>query len=52
MKKFFDVVIAVKERAALNYTAAMCIYLFFLWAFQQEGASLSALFSLLSLIHI
>ena len=47
MKKFFDVVIAVKERAALNYTAAMCIYLFFLWAFQQEGASLSALFSLL-----
>lgn len=47
MKKFFDVVVAVKERAALNYTAAMCIYMFFLWVFKQEGASLSLLFSLL-----
>ena len=48
MKKFFDVVIAMKERAALNYTAAMCIYLFFLWVFQQESASLPTLFSLLA----
>lgn len=47
MKKFFDVVIAVKERAALNYTAAMCFYMFFLWVFKQEGASLPMLFSLL-----
>lgn len=47
MKKFFEVVLAVKERAALNYTAAMCIYLFFLWVFKQEGASLPMLFSLL-----
>ncbi len=47
MKTFFDVVIAVKERAALNYTAAMCLYLFFLWVFQQEAAPLSLLFSLL-----
>ena len=47
MKKFFDVVIAVKERAALNYTAAMCFYIFFLWLFKQEGASLPMLFSLL-----
>ena len=48
MKKFFDVVIAMKERAALNYTAAMGIYLFFLWVFQQESASLPTLFSLLA----
>ena len=47
MKKFFEVVLAVKERAALNYTAAMCFYLFFLWVFKQEGASLPMLFSLL-----
>ena len=47
MKKFFDVVIAVKERAALNYTAAMCFYIFFLWVFKQEAAPLSLLFSLL-----
>ena len=47
MKKFFEVVLAVKERAAVNYTAAMCIYLFFLWVFKQEGASLPMLFSLL-----
>ena len=48
MKKFFAVVLAVKERAALNYTAAMCIYLFFLWVFKQDGASLPMLFSLLA----
>lgn len=47
MRSFFDVVVAVKERAALNYTAAMCIYVFFLWVFKQEGASLPMLFSLL-----
>lgn len=47
MKKFFDVVVAVKERAALNYTAAMCVYVFFLWVYQQEAAPLSMLFSLL-----
>lgn len=47
MRKFFDVVVAVKQRAALNYTAAMCIYVFFLWVFKQEGASLPMLFSLL-----
>lgn len=47
MKKFFEVVLAVKERAALNYTAAMCFYLFFLWVFKQDDASLPMLFSLL-----
>ena len=47
MKKFLEVVVAVKERAALNYTAAMCFYVFFLWVFKQEGASLPMLFSLL-----
>lgn len=47
MKKFFDVVVAVKERAALNYTAAMCFYIFFLWVFKQEAAPLPMLFSLL-----
>ena len=46
MKRFFEVVVAVKERAAMN-TAAMCIYIFFLWVFKQEGASLPMLFSLL-----
>ena len=47
MRRFFDVVVAVKQRAALNYTAAMCIYVFFLWVFKQDGASLPMLFSLL-----
>ena len=47
MKRFFDVVVAVKERAALNYTAAMCFYVFFLWVFRQEAAPLPMLFSLL-----
>lgn len=47
MRKFFDVVIAVKERAALNYTAAMCFYVFFLWVFRQDGAPLPMMFSLL-----
>ena len=47
MRKFCDVVIAVKERAALNYTAAMCFYVFFLWVFRQDGAPLPMMFSLL-----
>lgn len=47
MKKFFDIVITVKERAALSYTAAMCFYMFFLLVFKQESAPLSILFSLL-----
>lgn len=47
MKKFLEVVVAVKERAALNYTAAMCFYVFFLWVFKQETAPLPMLFSLL-----
>ena len=47
MRKFFDVVIAVKERAALNYTAAMCFYVFFLWVFRKDGAPLPMLLSLL-----
>lgn len=47
MKKFFEVVVTIKERASLNYTAAMCFYIFFLWVFRQEGASLPMLFSLL-----
>ena len=48
MEKFLEVIVAVKERAALNYTAAMCFYVFFLWVFKQEGASLPMLFSLLA----
>lgn len=47
MKKFFEVVVTIKERVALAYAAAMCIYLFFLWVFQQESASLPQLFSVL-----
>ena len=47
MKKFFEVVVTIKERVALAYAAAMCIYLFFLFVFQQEGAALSQLFSVL-----
>lgn len=47
MKKFFQAVAAVKECACLCYTGAMCLYMFFLWVFRQEGASLPMLFSLL-----
>lgn len=47
MKKFFQIVVSIKERTALCYTAAMCFYLFFLFVFKQEGASLPHLFSLL-----
>lgn len=47
MKKFFEVVINLKERTALSYTAAMCIYMFFLLVFKQDSAPLPVLFSLL-----
>ncbi|MDE6840802.1 MAG: DUF3021 family protein [Oscillospiraceae bacterium] len=47
MKKFFEVVVTIKERVALSYAAAMCIYLFFLFVFRQEGAALPQLFSVL-----
>lgn len=47
MKKFFQVVMAIKEGAAMSYTASMCFYMFFLFVFKQEAASLSMLFSLL-----
>lgn len=47
MKKFFQAVAAVKECACLCYTGTMCLYMFFLWVFRQEGASLPMLFSLL-----
>ena len=47
MKKFFEVVVTIKERVALAYAAAMCIYLFFLFLFRQEGATLPQLFSVL-----
>ncbi len=47
MKKFFQVVGAIKECASLCYTGAMCFYLFFLFVFRQEGAALPMLFSLL-----
>ncbi len=45
MKRFFQVVVTIKERAALCYTAAMCFYMLFLWAFKQEAAPLPILFS-------
>ena len=47
MKKFFQVVTAIKELASLCYTGAMCFYMFFLWVFSQDAAELSVLFSLL-----
>ena len=47
MKKFFEVVVAIKERTALCYTGAMCFYMFFLFVYKQETADLSQLFSLL-----
>lgn len=47
MKKFFQVVTAIKERAAMCYTGAMCFYMFFLFVYGQETADLSQLFSLL-----
>ncbi len=48
MKKFFQVVCAIKECISLCYTGAMCFYLLFLFVFQQEGATLPMLFSLLA----
>ena len=47
MKKFFQVVAAIKELTALCYTGAMCFYMFFLFVHQQEAVELSMLFSLL-----
>lgn len=47
MKRFFQAVMAVKESATLNYTAAMCIYMLFLFGFHQKEAPLSTVFSLL-----
>ena len=47
MKKFFQVVMAIKECTALCYTAAMCFYMFFWWVYKGETVPLSALFSLL-----
>ena len=47
MKKFFQVGVAIKELTALCYTATMCIYMIFLWMFEQETVQLSTLFSLL-----
>ncbi len=47
MKKFFEVVMNLKERAGLIYTGSMFFYMFFLWVFRQDSAPLSVLFSLL-----
>lgn len=47
MKKFFQVVVAIKECTALCYTGAMCFYMFFWWVYKQDAAPLSQLFSLL-----
>ena len=47
MKKFFEIVAALKERIALCYTGAMCYYLFFLFLFKQQTAEWTVLFSLL-----
>ena len=47
MKKFFQAAAAIKEAAALCYTAAMCFYMLSLWMFRQNTADLSVLFSLL-----
>ena len=47
MKKFFQVVAAIKECASLCYTGAMFFYMLFLWVYRQETAPLSLLFSLM-----
>lgn len=47
MKKFFQLVAAIKECACLCYTGAMCFYIFFLSVFKQETASVRMLLSLL-----
>lgn len=47
MKKFFEIVIAFKERAALCYTGTMVFYLFFLLVYRQQTARVSVLASLL-----
>ncbi len=47
MKKFFEVVMNLKERTGLIYAGGMCFYMFFLWVFKQDSAPLPVLFSLL-----
>lgn len=47
MKKFFEVVMGLKERTGLIYSGSMFFYMFFLWVFKQEAAPLPMLFSLL-----
>lgn len=47
MKNFFEIVIALKERAALCYTGAMFFYIFFLLVYGQQTADVSTLISLL-----
>lgn len=47
MKKFFEVIMNLKERTGLIYAGSMCFYMFFLWVFHQDSAPLPILFSLL-----
>ena len=47
MKNFFEIVIALKERAALCYTGAMFFYIFFLLAYGQQTADVATLISLM-----
>ena len=47
MKKFLQAVLAMKEAAAVCYSAAMCILLVFLFCFGREEVPLSLLFSVL-----
>lgn len=47
MKNFFEIVIALKERASLCYTGAMFFYIFFLLVYRQQTADVSTLISLL-----
>lgn len=47
MKNFFEIVIALKERAALCYTGAMFFYIFFLLVYGQQTADVATLISLM-----
>lgn len=47
MKNFFEIVIALKERAALCYTDAMFFYIFFLLVYGQQTADVVTLISLM-----
>lgn len=47
MKNFFEIVIALKERAALCYTDAMFFYIFFLLVYGQQTADVPTLISLM-----